>query len=144
MTEHPRSTVFERTGSRPAVTFRAWRACGEAYPIDLGEPAILTDALNEALARGCLQHKDTLLICRDDIRTGRSELHAWTIKRKSQPRYVRGSDGTSKAVHDLYAAELFTCPVTGFYPIEPFDAFRDDPVGVDRTLVETNPLAGGE
>lgn len=119
-----------------AVTFKAWRlAEGQtALPVAV-QAATLDDALSAALVAGGLCHKDTLFIRHDDMGRGQSTLHAWAIKRKSQARYVRGPDGCSRAVHDLYPTPLFSLAVDAFRPTPPFDAFKDDPVGVDRSLV---------
>jgi hypothetical protein len=122
-----------------AVTFTAYRVPrGSTQPLPLEIPACLSlaGALNAALAGNCLNHRDALLIRQQDSGRGGNTLHAWAIKRKSQARYVRGSDGLSHPVHELYAAELFSVAVEAFEPVRPFDAFSDDASGRDRQLVE--------
>lgn len=120
-----------------AVTFRAWKlgTTDQAHPVEI-EADTLDDALAAALADGCLNHKDRLFILHSDEGRGRAWLHCWSIKRKSTPRYVRGPDMTSRPVYDLYAADPFVMAVDAFAPTRPFDALRDDPCGVDLTLVE--------
>lgn len=119
-----------------AVTFTAWRVphgSKQSYAIEIPVCMSLAGALNAALPG--TMHRDTLLIRQEDSGRGGNTLHAWQIKRKSQARYVRGTDGLSHPVHELYAAELFSVAVDAFEPVAPFDAFRDCAVGVDRKLV---------
>lgn len=119
-------------------TWRAWRVCGadRALPIDLGECFTLTDAKNEAMLGGGLCHKDTLLIHRSHAGLGVGELHAFVVKQKTQPIYRKcETSGVTKPFKPLYLADLFALPVDDFEPTRPFDAFRDDAVGVDRSLV---------
>ena len=119
-----------------AVSFTAWRVphgSKQSYPIDIPACMSPAGALNAALPS--TMHRDTLLIRQDDSGRGGNTLHAWQIKRKSQARYVRGSDGLPHPVHELYAAELFSLAIAAFEPVRPFDALRDDVAGVDRSLV---------
>lgn len=120
-----------------AVTFTAFRVphgSTQSYPLEIPACMSLAGALNAALP--ATMHRDTLLIRQEDSGRGGNTLHAWQIKRKSQPRYVRGADGLSHPVHELYAAEMFSVAVERFEPVAPFDALRDDACGVDRSLVE--------
>lgn len=119
------------------ITCRAWRVTESgAYELPIGEVDTIDDAVNAALSCGkTVAHKDTLLVhyADDGRRTG--TLCGYAIKRKSQPRYVRTETGM-KAEHDLYPAQLFVLPIYEFEPEKPFDAFTDDPTGLDRSIVE--------
>ena len=131
--------------SRPQL-YRAWRVCGapDALPLDIGDCDTLADAKNEAMLGGGLCHKDTLLIHRRHDGLAVGELYAFAVKQKSQAVYRKcEATGMTKPFKPLYLAELFSLPVNEFEPTRPFDAFRDDAVGVDRTLVDAQAMAGG-
>ena len=126
------------TNNHPTERYRAWRVCGapDALELDIGECFGLFEAKNEAMLGGGLCHKDTLLIHRahDGIAVG--ELYAFAVKQKSQPEYRKcEATGLTKPFRPLYLTELFSLPIRDFNPDRPFDAFADDPVGVDRTMV---------
>lgn len=113
-----------------AVEFTAWRLRDgpQAYPIDLPPCDTLDDAI--AAAKPSLLHKDRLFILHRDYGRDEAFQHGWTVRRKSTPRWVGG-----KAVHDLDLADHFCLAVAAFEPVRPFDALRDDAVGVDRRVV---------
>ncbi|USA40250.1 hypothetical protein NCF86_03590 [Pelagerythrobacter marinus] len=122
------------------TTFRAWRVPHDnlcpAIPLDIGEPADLTEALASAQDATGLQHKDALLIhARDEARRA-GVLRSYAIKRKSQAIWRKCEvTGAPKPMRPLYADELFALPIYDFEPERPFDALRDDAVGVDRSMV---------
>lgn len=122
-------------------TFEAWRVSpdnprGEALPLKVGDARTVKEAVNAATTANFIDHKDTLVVLVTDHVANKRMAHFHAIKRKSQPRYVHGEDGVRKPVRDLYAVELFAMAFDTFVPIEPFDALRCCPVGVDRSIVE--------
>lgn len=129
--------------STRTVTFRAWRvphgSLHPALPLDIGTPGDITEALAKAIDGTGLQHKDGLLIhARDEARRA-GVLRSYGIKQRSQPVWRKcEATGEPKSVRPLYADELFARPIFDFEPERPFDALRDDAVGVDRTLVEAS------
>lgn len=93
--------------------------------------AMLADPLSSGLL-----HKDTLLVHErhDGLRV--QTLRAYKI-RKGSPIYVRHPrTGLVERTEPLKADEVFAVQVDSFVPTRPFDALRDDPTGVDFTLVE--------
>lgn len=120
-----------------ATTFQAWRVTqSAAYPARLAAPDTLDDAVAQALVGNCIQHKETLLV-RVTPPTGPSHLHAFVVKQKSQPVWVRDdSTGVSKPIRPLYAAPIFSMAIDAFMPTLPFDALRDPAHGRDLSLVE--------
>lgn len=117
------------------LIFRAYRLSGDkARELDIGAPRDLAEAIANATAH-FLAHKDTLLIHETDEARRVGTLHSFTIRKKAAT-YVRDPlTGLSQRVEPLYADKLFSLPVDAFEPTRAFDAFRDDAVGVDRTLV---------
>ena len=113
-----------------------FRAFNGQHPIPIGDADTLDDAVNKALIAGGLAHKGTLLVHEIDTGRQRGFLHAYTI-RKSSAQYRRNPQtGLSERYEPHYPDHLFSVPVDAFEPTRPFDAFLDDPVGIDRTLVE--------
>ncbi|RIV79543.1 hypothetical protein [Pelagerythrobacter aerophilus] len=123
------------------VTFRAWRvphgSLHPAIPLDIGAPGDITEALARAIDGTGLQHKDALLIhARDEARRA-GVLRSYGIKQRSQAVWRKcEATGERRSVRPLYADELFALPIFDFEPERPFDALRDDAVGLDRTIVE--------
>ena len=122
--------------------FRAWRvphgAVRPAIPIDIGTPGDVTEALARAIDGTGLQHKDALLIhARDEARRA-GVLRSYGIKQRSQPVWRKcEATGVMKAERPLYPELQFALPIYRFEPEAPFDAFNDDAVGVDRSIVES-------
>jgi hypothetical protein len=122
-----------------ARTFRAWRVpeTGRAIEIDTGNAATMDEAKNAALSSCALQHKETLLVHERDAARRTGVLNSYYIKQESRAQYRRDPlTGVSKAERRLYEELQFSVPVDAFEPTRPFDAFRDDAVGVDRTLLD--------
>lgn len=88
-------------------TFAAFRVTesNRTYPVTLHTtPGSLEAALNEALTRTLLCHKETLIL-RETDEDGAVSLHLYAIKRRSRPDYVHENHVT-RAVHRLYAEKL--------------------------------------
>jgi len=134
---HDRIVARQRTIDA-ARTFKAWRVTTSAtYPLDIGQPDTLTDALNECQLGSALQHKETVLVHEYDAGEDSGTLRAYAVKQKSQPLWIKcPQTGVSKPMRPLYLDALFAVAVRDFDPVRPFDAFADCPVGFDRTLVE--------
>jgi hypothetical protein len=116
-------------------TFTVWRQGAPGVEArQLGVANSLEEAERGALVH--LQHKDTL--CIHEWHGGRRTgvLHAYRV-RKGAAKYVRNPvSGLSERVDPMTLDKLFALPVNSFAPTPPFDAFLDDPVGIDRTIVE--------
>lgn len=110
-----RSCAEEGIGPRAVplthVSFDAFKvpeaggASPRTYALGSIDAPALDDALNGALAKFALFHKDTLLIRETSERGVR--VHVYSIKRKSAARYVHRNHVT-RAVHDLYASPVCT------------------------------------
>jgi hypothetical protein len=120
-----------------AHSYTAYRQRDDGLAVSMGTvtAASLQGALAE-LAQSGLAHKDTLFVTerRADMRF--AVLHTYRI-RKGAATYQRNPEtGLSDRVEPLKLDRLFSIPVDAFQPTRPFDAFRDDAVGVDRNLIE--------
>ena len=118
-----------------AHTFQVWRqgTLGTEAQ-ELGTAYSLDDA--ERLSMTFLQHKDTLYILESHTGTGVQLLHTYRV-RKGAAKYVRNPvSGLPERTEPMKLDKLGALPVAAFEPVRPFDALRDDPVGVDRTLVQ--------
>jgi hypothetical protein len=124
-----------------AETWTAWRLGErESLPIDLGQPETLDDALMAAMGR-VTDSGQVIAIQRSHA--GRRQHTLW------QFRVTRsGRKGTWRPAYDggrpVFVGKLEpkllckTALAAPFEPVRPFDAFRDDPVGVDRSVVEAD------
>jgi hypothetical protein len=120
---------------QPIDAFGIYRQRGEGELAHfLGTAATMKDA--QAKASLSLQHKDTLLIYENDERTRRKVLHVFKVRQGAVQWRRNAETGLSERWHPLKLDPLFSLPVDEFAPKRPFDAFRDDPVGVDCGLVE--------
>lgn len=119
-----------------ANTVQGWRipaGSTQGYPLDRVAEN-LADALNE-LAPRCF-HKDALALLEKRAGSRDAVLHIYTIKQESKATYVRNpATGVPEAVRRLYPDKVLSVAVDAFAPVLPFDALRDDVVGVDRGLV---------
>jgi hypothetical protein len=117
--------------------YRAWKlgALGPAAPIELGDAATLDDAKAAIVAK----HKDTVFIHEADGGRGVNAVHAYRIRQGARVYRKNPVSGLAEPYHPLTPDHLFTLPVDEFEPTRPFDALRDDPVGVDRNFVEASP-----
>jgi hypothetical protein len=128
-----RARVFD---AAIAHSYTAWRQRDDGLAVKIADVAAasLQGALAE-LTHG-LAFKDTLFVLerRADMRV--PVLHSYRI-RKGAATYQRNPQtGLSERVEPLKLDRLFSLPVDSFAPTRPFDAFLDDPVGVDATLIE--------
>src|SRR5690606_30095696 len=110
----------------------------ESYPIDLGQPETLDDALMAAL--GNLSDTGQVLAIQYS-HAGRRKHTLWQFRatRSRHKGFWRPAYDGGKPVFigKLEAKPLLRVELDApFQPREPFDAFRDDPVGVDRGLVQ--------
>lgn len=123
---------------RTATTYRAWRTTpGGTFPLDIGEPDTLADALNEAKLGTGLAHKDGLYIHAFDARTNRGTLHSYIVVKKAAQWPRDPITGLPKRVEPLdFKLVGHPLAIDDFEPRRPFDALRDDATGFDRTLVE--------
>jgi hypothetical protein len=115
------------------VRFLAWR---DNRPVNA--PA-LQDALtfDQAIA-ACLPapHKARIAVLRIDDGRAEQHLHIYAVKQESKATWRRDpATGVPKAERRAYPELIFSAPVHSFQPVEPFDAFRDDAVGRDLSLV---------
>lgn len=118
-----------------AHTFTAYYQMGSGEALELGVWNSLETAEQGAMPR--LQHKATLFIHERDGRHNKAVQHAYRV-RQGQRNYVKNPrTGIPEWVKPLKLDHLFSLPVDAFQPARPFDAFRDDPTGVDRTLVQS-------
>lgn len=128
-----------RIPAEHANRFRAWRVVPGnplAYPLDIGAPVDLLEALNEAQLGSGLSHKDTLLIHERHAGKNRGVLRSYAIKQQSKANYRRDpATGIPRAERPLYPDLQFEVSVPEFEPERPFDALRDNAAGRDLTLV---------
>lgn len=123
----------------PIETWQAWKLGErESYPIDLDHPNGLQAAMDQALVGGCWNRGDTLALTFSHAGRAEQTLWLYTIKQEAKPVYRRdpisGDTVRSQRLYPVLIAE--TKLAAPFAPAEPFDAFRDCPVGRDLTLVE--------
>ena len=118
--------------------FKAYRLdAAEAREIDVSKAQSLEEAVETA--KVSCSFKSTLIIHEIDDGRGRGTQHAYTIRRKAAVWRKNQQTGMPERFSPLWADWCFSLPVDAFVPTAPFDAFRDDPVGIDRTLVEGQP-----
>jgi hypothetical protein len=124
----------------PVEHWKAWRMVGGiGYPIGFDTaPETVGEVVGRALAATAFNPGDMLAI--QHSHEGRNEyrLGIYAVKRSGKNGTWRASYNGGRRVFDgrleeklMFAAEL-TQP---FAPVEPFDAFRDNPVGLDLSLV---------
>ena len=120
-----------------AVRFKAWKvgSSGTAYPVSLPD---CVETADEAATMANAQHKESVLVLHsnDALRPEKRHVLSVYVIRKGKAEYRR-IDGQTVRVEPL-KADLVTrfAVAAGFAPIRPFDAFCDNPVGLDLTLVE--------
>lgn len=120
-----------------AETFRAWRlphGSSQAYPLDITGATEL-DEVEAAMVVG-LAHKDRVFVREYHAGRKAGKLHGYYVKQKARTYRRDPLTGLSEAYHPLEVERQFTLDADAFLPTAPFDALRDDAVGIDRTLVE--------
>jgi hypothetical protein len=119
--------------------WQAWKLgeC-ESYLLPVDRPNRLEAALDQALVGACWNRGDTLAVQHSHAGRGNHTLWLYTIKQESKPQYRRDPiTGEAARSQRLYPVLVTQTALTApFAPVDPFDAFRDDPVGRDLTLVE--------
>jgi hypothetical protein len=124
-----------------ADSWQAWKL-GEqqSHPIALDRPNGLQAAIDQAVVGACWNRGDTLAVTHQHA--GRAETTLWlhTIKQEAKPVYrrdpVTGAAVRSQRLYPVLVSQVALA--APFAPVEAFDAFRDDPVGVDRTVVDAS------
>lgn len=130
------------TDAFPALAFKAWRVGqggnGIAIPADLPDGI---ETAEQAAAHAGANHKDSVIVlASDDARRPeqRHIVHVYLIKKSSTKGFWRDAyDGGRKLFEGKLEPTLISrfAVNPGFDPVRPFDAFHDDPVGRDGTLV---------
>lgn len=118
------------------TTFRAWVQDREIEGCTaLAEAETFEEAIDAVLPWA--SHKQNVSILRHDAARREKLLHVYTIKRESQRKWR--TDPVTRvpvAYRKEYPVLIHTMAMDAFEPARPFDAFRDDAVGVDRSIVE--------
>lgn len=124
-----------------AETWAAWKLGereSDALPLD--EPETLDEAVRQAMGPGrCWNQGDRLAVQHTHAGRGKRTLWLFNVKRSTTHfDYRPATDGGAPVrVGRLYPVLLLeTALAADFAPVLRFDAFRDDAVGVDRSLVE--------
>lgn len=139
MNTQPAHTTFARPQPfhpERATTFRAWINNREIEGCTaLAEALTFEEAV--AAVEHWANHKDSLSVLRDDAGKRSKLLQVYAIKRESKNTWRRDPmTGLSEPYRKQYAALVYTMAVDAFEPTRPFDAFRDNAVGRDLSLVE--------
>lgn len=129
----------QRAVAVPAEQWTAWRLGErESIPLDVGHPETLDDALAAAMGR-VTQAGEIVAVQHSHTGLRKHTLWQFAVKRSTKKGFWRDSTNGGRRVFvgklepKLLSEVALAAP---FQPVEPFDAFRDDPVGVDRALVE--------
>jgi len=108
-----------------------------AFPIALGDPETLQDALNAAVLAGGF-HKDHIVIYEIDAGRNETTAHIYAVRQESQASYG-GKHGLDR-YHKHYPLHLFSMAMRGG---EPFARGRIPPnpthaeiIGIDPQLIE--------
>lgn len=123
--------------SLPIESWQAWKL-GEqvSYPIAI-HAETLPDVLQQAMAGTCWNPGDRLAV--QHSHAGRKEhvLRLYTVRKSKAGFWRDASNGGRKVFVPLLIPTLdIQIPLTApFAPVEAFDAFRDNAVGLDLTLV---------
>src|SRR5690606_19273755 len=129
----------QRAVATPAETWTAWRLGErESIPIDVGQPATLDDALIAAMGR-VTQAGEIVAVQHSHTGRGKHTLWQFKVKRSTKVGTWRDSENGGRRVFVGRLEPKLICQTAmaaPFAPVEPFDAFRDDAVGRDLTLVE--------
>lgn len=132
-----RTKQAARVDTAMARQFIAYRQGGNGEAREIGRTTAVT--LTGALANlttAFLAHKDTLFVVERHDGLRKTVLHAYRIRKGTATWQRNPETGLSERVEPLKPDHLFSLPVDAFQPTRPFDAFLDNPTGVDLTLVE--------
>jgi hypothetical protein len=124
----------------PVEHWKAWKLGErESIALRIGQPVDLEEALAPAVADACWQPRDILAIQRSHDGRGEYTLWQFTVKRSTKVGTWRESScGGGRVFVGRMEPKPLGTPVAlaaPFAPVEPFDAFRDNPVGLDLSLV---------
>jgi hypothetical protein len=125
-----------------AETWSAWRLGErESLPIDLGAAETLDEALLAAMGRVTDSGQ---IVAIQHSHAGRRQHTLWQFRVTRSTKkgtWRAATDGGRPVFVGKLEAKLLckTALAAPFEPVEPFDAFRDDPVGRDLTLIEGAP-----
>ena len=129
----------QRAVALPAEQWSAWRLGErESIPLDIGQPETLAGALMAAM--GGVRHAGEIVAIQHS-HTGLRKHTLWQFKVSRSTKVGTWRDSTNGG-RRVFVGRLEpklisqVAMAAAFQPIEPFDAFRDDAVGVDRGLVE--------
>jgi hypothetical protein len=141
MTTQPviRGAFAEKLRPVNAESWSAWRLGErESDALPLNAPNTLDEAVHQALTAIAFQPKDTLAVLYTHAGRNRRTLWLYAIKRSRKRGTLRAAtDGGRKVfVGNLEPVLTLQTEVASFAPILRFDAFKDDPTGIDRSLVE--------
>jgi hypothetical protein len=121
-----------------AETWAAWRLGErESLPIDLGAAETLDDALLAAMGR-VTDSGQIVAIQRSHAGRRQHTLWQFRVTRSTKRGVWRESTNGGRPVFVGKLEPKLLCEVAlaaPFAPVEPFDAFRDDPVGCDLQLI---------
>jgi hypothetical protein len=122
----------------PVEQWQAWRMGQQSsYPIYLEGPETAPEAVEQALQAACFHRGETLAVLY--THEGRDERWLWlySVKVSTTKGTWRPSTNGGRPVFvgKPEAKLVVSAPVQSFAPVEPFDAFRDDPRGIDLSLV---------
>lgn len=122
-----------------SVTFKAWRNSSPVDPARLADATTFDEAI-EALTPAALHRMGdrVVAILRHDAGKGTKTLALYGFKRSTKHYTYRASQSGGSPVREgrIEPFLMHAEDVLAYQPVEPFDAFRDCPVGADRTLVE--------
>jgi hypothetical protein len=126
--------------AHPVERWQAWRITEhQTYPIALDRPETLKEAQDQAVAAVCWNRGEALAIQHSHDGAGKHTLWLYSIKQSTKRgRWRAAHDGGRPVFVGNFEPHLIakTALAVPFAPVEPFDAFRDDPVGRDLSLVE--------
>lgn len=131
--------------ARPAATERytAWRISpdsprAECQPCNMGNPATLREAINDALTGAAFQHKDTLALLITDTVSGKQIVHFYAIRQDTKAPYIFDKEkGRAVKAKRYYPDPIFSMAVSEFSPVEPWRWTPGaDVVGHDRNMIE--------
>lgn len=123
-----------------AESWQAWRLGErESLPIPLHAPATLNEAMAQALSATGWNAGDTLAVQYSHAGLRKFTLWQFTIRRSTRNGTWRAAtDGGRRVFVGNLEPKLIceTALASAFAPVLRFDAFRDDAVGRDLTLVD--------
>jgi hypothetical protein len=122
----------------PVEHWKAWRmGLQSSYPIYLEGPETAPEAVQQALRLACFQRGETLAVLYTHEGRNKRWLWLYAVKISTTKGTWRPSTNGGRPVFvgKPEAKLIVSAPVHSFAPAEPFDAFRDNPVGTDLSLV---------